>query len=260
MGKPLTNPPVYFTVVQVRFNPILKLADFLPGIQESYRHAGFPDFSVQKVIALQVVMQDGQPTPVPVQHERFLLGNAEKTHMFMLDGQMLTLQSTNYGQFETFSEAFLQGLRIVHESVQFAYTERVGLRYLDRVIPAEGDTLEQYLAVQVQGLGSKLGGKAHYAYSEALNAVGDIQLRSRVAIREGGLALPPDIQPGPMPFASRFVEYEGLSAILDNDGFVEKREAYSAESVAKRLSAIHDVIGAAFKATATQHAFTVWNR
>lgn len=260
MGTPLKNPPVYFTVVQVRFNTILKLADFLPGIQESFRRDGYPDFTTQKVVSLQVTIQDGQPAPVPVQHERFLFGNAEKTHIFVLDGQMLALQSTNYGQFETFSETFLEGLRTVHEAVQLAYTERVGLRYLDRVIAAEGDTLEHYLAVQVHGLGSRLGGNALYSYSEALNAVEDIQLRSRVAIQDGGLAFPPDIQPGPMPVAARFVEYEGLSAILDNDGFVEKREAYSAEGVAKHLSAIHDVIGAAFKATATPHAFTVWNR
>ena len=37
MGTPLKNPPVYFTVAQVRFNPILKLAEFLPAIQ---RHSG----------------------------------------------------------------------------------------------------------------------------------------------------------------------------------------------------------------------------
>lgn len=260
MGTPLKNPPVYFTVVQVRFNAILKLADFLPSIQESFRHAGFPDFSSQMVVALQVSIQDGNPTPVPVQHERFLFGNAEKTHVFVLDGQMLALQSTDYGQFESFSETFLRGLRTVHEAVQLAYTERVGMRYLDRVIPAVGDTLELYLAAQVHGLGSRLGGSALYSYSEALNAVEAVQLRSRVAIQGGGLSFPPDIQPGLMPVAARFVEYEGLSAILDNDGFVERREAYSADGIAKHLSTIHEVIGAAFKATATPHAFNVWNR
>lgn len=30
MGEPLKNPPVYFTVAQVRFNMLLKLADYLP--------------------------------------------------------------------------------------------------------------------------------------------------------------------------------------------------------------------------------------
>jgi uncharacterized protein (TIGR04255 family) len=108
MGTPLKNPPVYLTLAQVRFNPILKLIDFLPSIQESFRHAGFPDFERQQVISIQVTMLDGQPTPSPVPQDRFLLGNLDKSHVFILDGQSLTLQSTNYGQFESFSACFLK--------------------------------------------------------------------------------------------------------------------------------------------------------
>lgn len=260
MGTPLKNPPVYLTLAQVRFNPILKLVDFLPGIQESFRHAGYPDFEHQHLISIQVAMQNGQPTPKPVQQDRFQFGNVEKTHMFILDGQSLTLQSTNYGQFETFSACFLKGLDVVHNAVELAFTERVGLRYLDRVIPQEGESIEQYLAEQVHGLTSHLGGKPVYSYTEALNEVGTIKLVSRVAIQDGPLAFPPDIQPGNMAVAERFVSYAGKCAILDNDGFVEGREAFSPKAVSDHLHAIHEVIGAAFKATATPYAFTAWDK
>ena len=54
MGTPLKNPPVYLTLAQVRFNPILKLADFLPSIQESFRQAGYPDFNRQRIISIQL--------------------------------------------------------------------------------------------------------------------------------------------------------------------------------------------------------------
>lgn len=65
MGAPLKNPPVYFTIAQVRFNTILKLAEFLPAIQENLRNAGFPDFGVQKTVVLQLLSQNGQPAPCP---------------------------------------------------------------------------------------------------------------------------------------------------------------------------------------------------
>lgn len=260
MGTPLKNPPVYLTLAQVRFNPILKLADFLPSIQESFRHAGYPDFEHQHFISIQVNMQDGQPTPKPIPQDRFQLGNVEKTHIFILDGQSLTLQSTNYGQFETFSACFLQGLEIVHQAVGLAFTERIGLRYLDRVMPQTGETIEQYLAKQVHGLTSRLGGTSIYSYTEALNEVGKIKLVSRVAIQDGPLAFPPDIQPGNMAVAERFVSYTGKYGILDNDGFVEGREAFSPTTVADHLNAIHDVIGTAFKATATPYAFAAWDK
>lgn len=261
MGTPLKNPPVYLTLAQVRFNPILKLADFLPSIQESFRQAGYPDFDRQHIISIQLTTQEGQPpAPTPVQQERFLLGNVEKTHTFFLDGQSLTLQSTNYGQFETFSACFLDGLNIVNDAVKLAFTERVGLRYLDRVMPQAGETIEQYLVDQVQGLYSRLGGRPLYSFTEAMNEIGSIKLLSRVAIQEGPLALPPDIQAGSMQISERFRSYVGNSAILDNDGFVEGREAFSTKAVAEHLDAIHKVIESAFKTTATPYAFAAWDK
>jgi len=261
MGTPLKNPPVYLTLAQVRFNPILKLADFLPSIQESFRQAGYPDFDRQHIVSIQLTAQEGQPpTPATVQQERFLFGNVEKTHTFILDGLSLTLQSTNYGQFETFSACFREGLNIVHDAVKLAFTERVGLRYLDRVMPQPGETIEQYLVEQVQGLNSRLGGRTLYSFTEAMNEVGNIKLLSRVAIQEGPLAFPPDIQPGNMRITERFTSHVGISAILDNDGFVQGREAFSTKAVAEHLDAIHKVIGTAFKATATPYAFAAWDK
>lgn len=261
MGTLLKNPPVYLTLAQVKFNPILKLTDFLPSIQESFRQAGYPDFDRQHLISIQITAQEGQPpAPTPVQQERFLLGNVEKTHTFILDGQSLTLQSTNYGQFEAFSDCFLVGLNIVNNAVKLAFTERVGLRYLDRVMPQTGETIEQYLVEQVQGLNSRLGGRPLHAFTEALNEIGNIKLLSRVAIQDGPIAFPPDIQPGNMRISERFTSYVGNSAILDNDGFVEGRETFSTKAVAEHLNDIHKVIGTAFKTTATQYAFTAWDK
>jgi uncharacterized protein (TIGR04255 family) len=259
MGTPLSKPPVYFTVAQVRFNALLKLADYLPNIQEQLRLAGFPDFATSKTVVLQVIVQDGQPTPVPVAHERFHFGTVDKSHSFLLDSESLILQSTDYGHFESFSEMLMLGLSILHHVVKLDYTERIGLRYLDRVTPEGNDDLVMYLAPEVMGLSRKLPGQALHAYSETLNRVDDVLLRSRVVIQDGGLSFPPDLVPGGMVVNRRFAEYVGVHAILDNDGAVEGREVFAVESVAKRLKAIHDVIGLAFKAAATEHAFKVWS-
>lgn len=260
MGTPLKNPPVYLTLAQVRFNPILKLADFLPNIQESFRQAGYPDFDRQTLLSIQLAAQPGKP-PIPthIHQERFQIGNVDKTHIFILDSQSLTLQSTNYGHYDSFSESFLKGLKIVDEAVKLNFTERVGLRYLDRVIPQAEETLESYLVEQVHGMNSRLGGRPIYSYSEALNEIGNIKLLSRVAIQDGPLTFPPDIQIGGMRVMDKFI-HTGNSAILDNDGFVEGREAFSTMAVADHLNAIHRIIGKAFKTTATDYAFATWDK
>ncbi|MBK7815305.1 MAG: TIGR04255 family protein [Rhodocyclaceae bacterium] len=100
-------------MAQVRFNPILKLADFLPSIQESFRQAGYPDFDRQHIISIQLTAQEGQPpTPTPSSKRGFSSATSRKR---------TSLSSTadphapvpNYGQFETFSACFLEGLSIV---------------------------------------------------------------------------------------------------------------------------------------------------
>ena len=264
MGAPLSNPPVYFTLAQVRFNPILKLADYLPEIQEGFRREGYPDFETQHGVAIQLHLQDNnaavQALPQHIHQERYLIGNAERTHSFILDRESLTIQSTNYGHFEHFSQIFIAGLLLVHKVVELAYTERVGLRFLDRVMPREGETVDQYLADHIQGLKSKLGGQSVYSYAEAMNEVDGIKLVSRVAIQHGPLAFPPDIQPGQLAVVKKFLSYIGPSATLDNDGFIERRESFSERNLCAHLEAIHKVIGVAFRVTVTPHAFSVWDK
>jgi uncharacterized protein (TIGR04255 family) len=261
MGTPLKSPPVYFTLAQVQFNPILKMLDFLPAIQEGFRNIGFPDYNLQKVFALRIAVQDGQAVPsMPGFVDRFAFRNAQITQSFLLDSDKLIFQSTDYGRFEAFSGHLLQGMELLHKILRFDFTERVGLRYLDQVAPLGNDQLSDYLVPEVLGVSRGLGGKALRSFSEAFNEFGNVKLLSRVIIQEGGLGFPPDLMANNMVVAQRFQKYSGLHAILDNDGFVEGREAYSADALQQHLVAIHDVLTAAFHATATPHAFAVWEQ
>ena len=127
-------------------------------------------------------------------------------------------------------------------------------------MPQPGETIGQYLVEQVHGLASRLEGRSLYSYTEAMNEIGNIKLLSRVAIQEGPLAFPPDLQPGNMRIVERFASYIGISAILDNDGFFEGREAFSTKIVADHLDTIHKVIGTAFKTTTTPYARAAWDK
>ena len=130
-------------------------------------------------------------------------------HCFVLSSDSLTFQSTDYGTYERFSEVFLEGLALVHKEVALAFTDRVGLRYLDHVFPKAADSLALYLASGVQGLSAQLGGQPVHSYSEALNAVGNVMLRARVVIQNGGLGFPPDLRPQGMAVQQRFQQAQG---------------------------------------------------
>lgn len=259
MGKPLKNPPVYFTVAQARFNTLLKLADYLPAMQEGLRKAGFPAFTHHRAIALQFSVQDGQQVPKPVPYDQYLFANVEQTHSFVMSAETLTFQSTDYGAFDNFSTSFLTGLALLHEVVSLDFTESVGLRYLDHIFPRSSETLEQYLRPEVQGMSARLGGKALHSYAETVCLFDKIQLRSRVVIQEGSLAFPPDLLPLGMTIQARFAQAQGKHAILDTDGVVQGRLLFSLEEVKQQLHDIHEVISTAFRATVTEHAISVWD-
>lgn len=260
MGAKLKNPPVYFTVAQVRFNPILKLSEFLPSIQESFRLAHYPAFDVNTVTAIKVNLKDKQAVPTPEAHDRYVFANAAKTHGFILDQSSLTLQSTDYGDFPSFSGEFLQGLKRIHAVVELAFSERVGLRYLDRIIPLDGDDLAKYLVPEALGLRAKLDGAPVHSLTETLIAQNGLKLVSRALVLSSPIVFPPDLMPLGLEVAQRFTAYTGLHAVLDNDGFFEARENFSTDTVRDHLTAIHTMIGGAFRAVATPYAFEKWDK
>ena len=259
MGQPLKNPPVYFTLAQVRFNTILKIRDFLPSVQEGMRRAGFPVFTQRQMFVLQIGAPGSTDAPQSAPQEQYFFTNTAKTHSFLLDVASLTLQSTRYGTYEDFSRQFLDGLALANDAIALDYTERVGLRYLDHVAPRKGDMLEKYLAPDVQGLAQRLKGEPLHSYIEALNAIGSTQLHTRIFITKGGLAFPPDLQPGGLVIDPRFSGEDGLHATVDTDGFVQERKIFSMDGIRDDFAAIHGAVNEAFYTIVTDHARKAWD-
>lgn len=150
MFPQMRNAPGYFTIAQVRFNPILSLSTFLPGIQENLRKHGFADFKKAVVMTFAftpVVNKEAESQVPPAQPlERFIFADTENTQNFLLDHGALSFQSTKYEVFETFSAELMRGVELLDRMVGgLSFVERIGLRYLDAIMPHAGENLSQYL-------------------------------------------------------------------------------------------------------------------
>ena len=262
MGKKMQHAPVYFTIMQVRFNPILALESFAPKIQENLRKQKYPDAKKGVVATFNIsppVAAEGDNPQIPLSRSRrFMFCNMERTSEFILDEGALTFQTTRYDTFEKFSEDFLKGLKVVHEVMELAYTDRIGIRYLDAVFPREGEKLAEYLAESVHGIAEKLEGNIVHSFSETLVRKDGINLLARTIIQNGKLGFPPDIHGAGLNLDERFRNLQGLHAILDTDGFAELRESFHLEQVREHLDAIHSEIIKAFRATITDKALKSW--
>jgi uncharacterized protein (TIGR04255 family) len=262
MGTKMRAAPVYFTIAQARFNPILTLESYAPQIQERLRKEGFPD--AQKGFLATINLNLAAPTEasapqLPVaQTVRYTFGNMERTSSFILDQGALSFQTTEYDVFEKFLSNFLKGLRAVEEAVNLSYTDRIGLRYLDAVFPKSGETLRDYLCGSLLGLTEKLEETVVHAFSETLVKTDSVNVRSRVIIQDGQVGFPPDLQPLTLNLPERFRHLQGRHAIMDTDGWFDTREAFKLERISEQLTLIHTGIDRAFRASVTENALKVW--
>jgi uncharacterized protein (TIGR04255 family) len=262
MGKKLTHAPVYFSIVQVKFNPLFKLDGYVAEIQDRLRRAGYPDAKKGLLTQLNLLTlnQSEHAAPaVPVlQSSRYIFGNRERTAEFILDQFALTFQTTEYDVFESFSERFLVGLDAVQDAASLDYVERVGVRYLNAIQPRDGEELSSYLAPQLTGLSATLGGSLIHSFSETRVKKNGVEILVRSVLQDSTIAFPPDLQPMMLELLPRFRAHNGFYAILDLDGWRERREEFARSYVAEALHDIHDHVENAFLSCTTKHAKEVW--
>jgi uncharacterized protein (TIGR04255 family) len=271
MRQPLKNAPIYFSIAQVRHNPVLSIRDYLPKIQESMRKAGYPDFAP----ALLVAFNFGAPgsgdsanakspaLPTPQQVERYIFSSSNKSMGFIVEQNAFSFQSTEYGSYETFSEEFFRGLEVIHKIVGLDYSERIGLRYLDAVsAPGGEEELWSFLIPEILGLvrtmPKSMGTVAH-SFSETVIITPAGNVTARAIIRNAQLGFPADLQPLGLKIAERFEGVNGLHAILDTDAAWQTREEFDMPMLRRRLDDLHIYAQRVFDSVVTAKAMTAWN-
>lgn len=277
MGKKYANAPVYFAIGQVRHNTLLSLKSYLPAIQERMRKAGYPDFksSQQMQFSFAAVTggDDSQPFQSGVQQvESYTFSNLEGTQGFLMEPSALSFRCTEYETFPEFYAELERGLDILEEAVGgLAYFERLGLRYLDAVVPAEGETLQQYLAQEVWGTPASLDLSQIYqfegqpltynhSFAESSATIPTIgQVVSRVIVQNSELRFPPDLLPDPLKIGERFSKLNGQHATVDVDAGFSERRKYDSTEIRDRFQHLHGLVKLFFDVTVTDHARTAWS-
>lgn len=259
MGTKMHNAPVYFTIAQVQFNPILDIEHYIPSIQAKMRELHFPDYSREIFQEMLFPFAGAQAAPSIANQLRFRFGDIEGWQGFMLEQNKLSFYTTQYDTFETFSALVMQGLGILHQIIQLDFVERIGLRYLDAVQPQTADELlSAYLAPEVLGLSHKMSGELVHTISETLAQTKAGHLLTRIVILNGKVGLPPELADFTSKIQPRFTTRAGLHAIIDTDGFRKQREAFMLEKIASNLDTLHEEIKSVFNQTVTEHAQATW--
>lgn len=261
----MSNAPVYYALAQAHFNPVAAMSKYVDQIQDRLRREGYPLFEPQQITHLVVPGpgQSQQTEPQITHTFSWLITGSGRTAGFILTPSALTYHTTAYETHNEFVPVLLLGLAVVHEVVTLDHVSRLGLRYLDAVLPRDNESVQQYLVGGLHGI--EFNATQRYMMTESVfgTETGPLvptgMLVTRVHRMTAPLGFPPDMQPNGLTVTPKFeVKGARAHAVIDTDHFVEGHMPIDMDKLSEQLLSLHATIQSVFRATTTDHARAAW--
>jgi uncharacterized protein (TIGR04255 family) len=248
----LSRSPLLLVLAQVRFSPILQMDKFIPAIQERLRSEGFPKFQAMQSTTIQIP----GVTQVPTVNWEFM--DREDKKSIVIGTESMAFAISDYSTFEDFRVGLQVALLTVQETVKLELRTRVGLRYIDLVIPKEGKGVSDYVRPEILGLLQDKLPLQRLAYVSQLLCQSEIgKLILRCTHQIGGSVLPPDLQLLRLTLNKPlFLNQE--FCVLDFDHSAEEQSDFDLAAVSTSLNNLHDVLDQSFRAVVTPEALKEW--
>ena len=235
---PLDNAPLVRVIAQVRYPLIASVENrsFIGPFQEAIRNdypVLRPDESRSVVLGLK-----GAVTTRSDVSWRF--SDATQTWRVTLAPGFLALETWQYTSRADFLNRFRRVLTELHEHVTPRMIDRLGVRYIDRILGDNLRALPQLVRPEVAGiLATPLAENAHQMVSQTLFRLpeGDGQLMARW----GRLPARSTVDPAAVD------PVDEPSWILDIDAFLEETSAFDVEMIGSRARALAERIYSFFR-------------
>lgn len=255
----LKNSPLVLVLVQVRIAPVIKMADYIPDIQESLRRGGLPRFVAGEEVQLQV--SQGQAATVQ-RSPRWEFQNKDQTHGVVITQNFIAVQTTTYDVYESFETFFARPLAVLGEIVEPGLVQRIGLRYVDLIRPRAEQRLSEFFKPSLRGLeAADIGADDLLSRFEILAKTAEGTMRIRCLQTNDGTPLPPDLTSLSLNLTSTVADglVRGeLVTIMDLDHFTSVPRDYETASLVEAIGGLHDNLDQAFRAAVTPEALTTW--
>ena len=249
----LSASPLVLVLAQVRISPVLKMEDYIPAIQEQMRHQGFPKF--RPVQTREVIFS---PQAQFRESIKWVFLNKECTQAATVSHGAVAFHTNTYKAFEDFSTSLGNVLSMVSEEVGVSIAERIGLRYVDLILPGDDESLEQYLADGLHGIKpSDVDVQRLLAFYEARCETIMGRLLIRLHQYDNGAILPPDLMPPDLNYTTE-VQSGKTVTLLDTDHSSEEARDFKVESLIEDMWGLHEYTDKAFRSSVTSFALSQW--
>jgi len=251
----LPKSPLIFVLGQVRIEPVLNMEAKIPAIQDSLRKDGLPRLSLREIEITK--REPGGKTEVETRKQWEFL-DKEKRASVLIDTDFIVYQVTEYKVFEDFIDRFKQILDLFNDHAEPVLVQRIGLRYIDLIVPSHERRLGDYLSRSLRGF-TVQEGEARLAFRSESVTQTDHHSRfvHRYSEASRGFGFPEDLHPVSLQF-KRNLNLDSPFGLLDMDHFCHLDEDFQVDGVVNHLWSLHDYHAKAFEASVTTTAMKEW--
>jgi len=151
------QPPVFFTLVVIRHEPIAKLEKYIPDVQDALRKSGFTGqmmrFDVAQHSHPSLAVSPAAPSDDTITERSYRIFTADQRSAFTFNDQgVFAYHTAAYTTQAALFERVRMGLTLFHEIVQLQQVNRVGIRMLDLIRPSDTQhELEEFVQPSLLG-------------------------------------------------------------------------------------------------------------
>ena len=233
------------------------MQEFLPDIQEQLRNSGLPKFRAVQTETETRLFGGEKPLRVTTAtHWEF--GAKDNRTVATLGTDSISLLTTAYHTIGEFAEGLTKLLETVRTAANVTLRERIGLRYVNVIVPSSGKALSDYIVDKVLGfLLGDLGVKtaSSVAVTAGNSSLGTFVMRS--IRRPRGSVLPPDLASLKLE-TNKPLTMDQEFCCLDFDHFNEGTKDFDVAQTMKEFEELHELIERAFNEAVKPAAMEEW--
>jgi uncharacterized protein (TIGR04255 family) len=259
----LPNQPLFYVLASLRFQRWLSLPSKIADIQDALRER----FPLINQVYFADPTQGAAPPKPTTEPAAWAFHTADRSLGCQITHEQIVVHTTRYNRFSDFAEVFKFVLEAAEPHVKHFDVGAIGIRYLDRISPREGESLSDYLPAQYLPKPlSEVGFSVESGLSQTVYRTRTGVLQARFWAGQQYVSVPDDLVP--IFVMTQELEPAGpvLPPLAQGDGILDSDSIWSSltpvrigvdEAVAK-LNALHVHSNEFFRTICTEKAFAAW--
>lgn len=257
------HAPLVFVLAQARFLPTPMATP--EGLRDAIRErvsSRFPTISQPTNLGIEINIDAEGIVQRTSQAPAYDLVNNDVDEMVRVQHGTLTYAVTSYVDSSHFREQWLN-IASALEDVQVATVSRLGLRYVDYLVPPSGRLPEDYVNApwnlkDMPSLpGSSGGPDLHVSMVDVAYSIGRMRLQFMRGF--GVPSLPMDLQGMLSPRQQATFNQPGQCGVIDTDRWIDGDHTCDRATLNQLFTQMHTDVSKAFRAMITPLAKSEWN-